>query len=104
MNKIIVQSQQSILDICFIAYGNIDSLVLLLLENALSITDELLPGTELKIPEVDTADSDIVNFYTRKSIKPATAFTELPVVNPWILADTTWNDLGIWIDTETWND
>lgn len=99
-----VTQNQSILDICLMAYGNVDSLVPLLLENGLSITDELVPGTELKIPVVDTADSDIVNFYNRKRIKPATGFTELQNINPWILADTTWNDLGIWIDTETWND
>lgn len=99
-----VTQNQSILDICLMAYGNLDSVMALLVANDLSITDELVPGMELKIPEVDTADTDIVNFYNRKSIKPATAFTELPLVNPWILADTTWNDLGIWIDTETWND
>jgi hypothetical protein len=67
-----VTQNQSILDICLMAYGNLDSLVPLLLENGLSITDELVPGAEIKTPAVDTADSDIVNFYTRKSIKPAT--------------------------------
>ena len=25
-------------------------------------------------------------------------------VNHWILAVNNWNDSGIWIDTETWND
>ena len=25
-------------------------------------------------------------------------------VTPWILAANIWNDAGIWIDTETWND
>ena len=26
------------------------------------------------------------------------------ITTVWILADGTWNDLGIWDDTETWND
>lgn len=98
-----VGSQQSILDISLMAYGNIDNVLALLLANDISLTDELVPGTEVNVPDIDTEDADIVNYYVRKSIKPATAYSEL-VVNPWILADTTWNDLGTWIDTETWND
>lgn len=31
-------------------------------------------------------------------------FDAIPAVDVWILADGTWNDNGIWIDTETWND
>jgi hypothetical protein len=36
------------------------------------------------------------------TFQPLQDFADEPVI--WILADGTWNDDGIWVDTETWND
>ena len=46
-------------------------------------------------------DSIIKTIFKDKIIKD---FDSVAPVEVWIMADGTWNDLGVWIDTETWND
>ncbi len=33
-----------------------------------------------------------------------TELAAIPVVSNWILATNFWDDAGVWIDGETWND
>lgn len=82
----IVGHKQTILDMSLMAYGNVDNVLALLLANGISLTDDVEPGTALIVPAIETEDADIVNYYTRKTIKPATGLEpKKPVVTKQIL-------------------
>lgn len=64
---------QSLLDAALQKCGSIESLILFAQKNNISITDELLSGTDLLDPDVN--DQDIVDYYSKKNLHPATAIT-----------------------------
>ena len=78
--KKVVNNRQSILD-CLIQYfGSIDSLFTLTGLNNLSITDDLLPGTEIEIGTPKT--NSVIQTYLTKNIIPATIIIEGQTVLP----------------------
>jgi hypothetical protein len=69
-----VLHNQSLLDFTLHHCGKLDSLFALAINNGVSITEEITPGTVLEVPDtIDKAD-DIVNFFRFKNIEPACGF------------------------------
>lgn len=75
MKAINVINYQSIFDIALLAYGNLEGVVSLCLENNLSLTDELVPGQTIKVPEYAESKTEIVKYFEDRNINPATAIT-----------------------------
>lgn len=76
MKEINVINNQSIFDIALVAYGNLEGVVSLCLENNLSLTDQLVPGQKIKVPEYAEAKSEIVQYFEDRKINISTAITE----------------------------
>ncbi len=74
--KVKVLHNQSLFDVVLQCTGSIESVLEVAKENNISITDDLVPGTELVIPDSVKIDEDILNYYKAKRIQPATALTE----------------------------
>ncbi len=77
MKKVTVLSNQSLFDIAIQYYGTIDGIFTICMANNITITDKLLPGQVLNIPEFKGNDSDIVDYYKEHDIKPATTVLEV---------------------------
>lgn len=77
MTKKILHNQ-SLIDFVLNHCGCLDSLLLIATTNNLSITDELLPGQNLIIPNEAIIDKNIRDYYYTKNIIPACGF---PVKN-----------------------
>lgn len=94
--------KQSLFDITSQNFGTLDNLSNVVRDNLISLSDNLTTGTSLIIDNTDLGEADIKQEISdaEKTFNNnyATAF------QGWILADGFWNDLGTWIDTETWND
>lgn len=76
--KINVLPLQSLLDIAIQHTGAVENTFALAVANGLSLTDDLPAGTEIKLPDSVNKDSDVLNYYSAKSIQPATAVIMLP--------------------------
>ena len=72
-------NRQSVIDIALHQYGTAEACFDLALENGISITDELAPGTDLKISNIAYTDIAIVNYYKSNGIVPATDYQEIVV-------------------------
>lgn len=80
-----ILQNQSLLDISIQEYGNLEGLYDLALTNNISVTDALMPGNVLDIPNIETKTPDIKRYYKNKDLHPATAIT----ANKKITADIT---------------
>ena len=83
----IVKPGQSLVDMAIETYGSINALIDLAFANGASLTDDLTAGQELKGIDFETTEREIVDFYLRKEIHPATALrtvdeTELEYNDP----------------------
>jgi len=79
-----VKNGQSLLDIAMQETGAAEDALQLALMNGICLTDELLTGTDLEIPETENEDRDNVEFYRERGILPATATTkEQEALNPY---------------------
>ena len=101
MNKeIIIQDKQSIFDVAVQNYGNADAVFeLIKLNSDCGIDKQLKPGD---IIIVDKKDDAKTNYLNSKNIA-TDANSEVSAIN-WILKDGCWNDDGVWVDFEPWND
>lgn len=75
--KVTVLSNQTLADIAIQVYGSADGVVMLAQENGLNVTDELIVGSKLEYNPDNVIDKQIVNYYARKKIYPATGSTDL---------------------------
>lgn len=75
MITVTVLHAQSFLDVVLQATGSIDSIVEIAEYNNISITDDLVAGKKLNIPDSVELDEDIVNYYKAKKVQPATAMS-----------------------------
>ena len=48
--------------------------------NGLAISEPLVPGSQIVIPETIEITSDIANYYSSKAIQPATAYSETELI------------------------
>lgn len=69
-----VQEHQTIIDMAIQCTGSADAAYDLAVLNGLSLSDDLVPGVDLILPEV--VNQDIVSYYTTKAISPATAWLD----------------------------
>lgn len=69
---ITVRENQSMLDLALIAGGTIECLFELAEENDISPTGRVLPGREVSTDSVKTINRDVLDFYTKNNISPAT--------------------------------
>ena len=69
--KTTARSSQNLLDICLQEKGGIASVFQLSDLNNISITDALTSGSNLDV-SIDVADLDILNYYKKELIMPAT--------------------------------
>ena len=67
---------QSINDFLLTHLGTSVGAVAFAIENSLSITDELVPGSFYRIPDGIQMDAEILKFYTENGYRPATAIDE----------------------------
>ena len=72
----IVLHNQSLLDIAIQHTGSVANVFLIAQANGLAVSDELVAGSELTIPDVEN-NNDILNYYSSRAIQPATALTEI---------------------------
>jgi predicted RND superfamily exporter protein len=93
-----VRENQSIYDLAVQLGGNLKGLEKII--NNFSNLDEDLKG---EIITVIKKDEIVSNYIQNKGFIFATKDIEV-VISNWILANNIWDDSGIWIDTETWND
>lgn len=74
----IILHNQSLLDIAIQHTGAVENTFAIAVANGLSLTDDLPAGAEIKIPDSANKDNDVLNYYTTKSLQPATAVIILP--------------------------
>lgn len=65
---------QNLLDISIQHTGTVSNCFVIAVVNGLCISDDLIPGQKLIIPESVVTDNEILNYYTAKNIQPATAY------------------------------
>lgn len=70
-----IRHHQNLLDIAIQTTGGLDALFELAMDNDISISEQLIPGTELKIKQPAT-NAVVLNYYERNKILPATAGSE----------------------------
>lgn len=68
----IVQDNQSVLDLALMAGGTIECMFELAEENNLSVSQKVVPGREITSEAVVTKEQDILDYYTNNNIAPAT--------------------------------
>lgn len=88
-----IHPKQSLLDIAIQAHGSLLAVILIASNNNVSITDMLTPGEVLIIPDAPTELIDIVAFYKKNGLIPATSCAdtinvELEGIGNMIIEDT----------------
>lgn len=71
-NKVKIYNNQNLLDIAIQTTGGLDALFEIAMNNGISVSQQLVPGTELKIKQPAT-NAVVLNYYERNKILPATA-------------------------------
>lgn len=73
---ITVLHNQTFQDVAIQYTGSVFNAFSIASANGLSISELLVPGSQIVIPETIEITSDIANYYNSKSIQPATAYSE----------------------------
>lgn len=79
--KITVLNNQTILDISIRYFGTADAAFEIATLNKLSLTDDLVPGQTLELPEVDYGEQETVMFFLVHKKQPATGYNEFSEVD-----------------------
>ncbi|MBF2707530.1 hypothetical protein [Flavobacterium soyangense] len=72
--QLVVNHNQSLLDLVIQENGNVATAFELALLNGISLTDPLIPGQELNFVKSILADDEIVSYFKNKKVKIATGF------------------------------
>lgn len=75
METVDIKPHQCLLDIAMQTKGGIDTLFEFANANELSITDNLIPGKYLLVPDVEVTDKRVFQYLRDNGIFPANAFT-----------------------------
>ena len=73
--KYMVLAGQSLTDIALRVYGSAEGAVVLAEENGLEVTELLEPGTILEYSPGNVINKGMVQYYSTKDVRPATALT-----------------------------
>lgn len=76
MQEVTIKHNQSLLDLSIQSYGTIAAIIEMAALNDVSISDELIEGSALKLSEFENERVDIIDFYNKNQIKPVTALTD----------------------------
>lgn len=79
--KQLVLNNQTILDVSLQHTGTVENCLAIAVANGFSVSDPLIPGTELIIPENIKINTDVLNYYSAKKIQPATGGID-PLIIP----------------------
>lgn len=71
-----VRHNQTLIDIAVQEYGTPTAVVDLAVANGIGITDTLTPASSVTLPTGVAKDNDILAYYHKNSIHPATRHTE----------------------------
>jgi hypothetical protein len=71
-----VLHNQSILDISIQYTGIVENCFAIAIYNDLSVSDFLVPGSSLEIPEDLELNNDVINYFLIEQLQPATGMTE----------------------------
>lgn len=98
MRKITVLPGQSVFDVALLFCGDATLAWQIARTNEIPLTTTFESNTTLTIPD-DT--NNVAKVFEREKVVFATGVMD---DLPWLLAGGTWNDDGVWIDNEFWND
>lgn len=89
-----VLNNQSFLDIAVQHTGSVINAFPIAVANNMSVSEELIPGTVLQVPESVEYDTEIKDYYQSKGLKPASkiedekiAIIPLSGINYWIIEE-----------------
>lgn len=85
--KLKVLPNQTLVDIAMQVYGSAEGVIRLATENGLSVTDDLKAGQPLTYSTDSEKEKKVTEYYSSRSIHPATAF-----LHPEIVFDTTFDN------------
>lgn len=77
MSTIIILHNQSILDISIQYTGSFNNAFQIAVANGKAVSDMLVSGATLDIPDDLEINNDVLNYYKAKSVKPSTSVTDL---------------------------
>ena len=77
---ITVLHNQSLLDVSIQHTGSVFNAFKIAVANGLSVSDSLIAGSELMIPNEVQNDDDVLNYYRSKNLQPATAIADKKVI------------------------
>ena len=77
MKTVIVRNNQSLFDIAIQEYGTVESVFDLAMANGLGITGILTAGQVLKAPESEYINAEVVAYYKKNDLHPATGETNI---------------------------
>jgi hypothetical protein len=99
-----MKSAQTLFDVALQVYGDIAKVFQLIEDNP--DLDNVHSGNANLVVEYEEQNLSITNFYKNNTINLVSGFPTIgtPNITNWILFDGTWNDSGIWVDSENWND
>ena len=74
--EIIVLNNQTLIDIAIRYFGTVEAVLAIAVLNSISVTEELIPGQTLELPNVDYGFQEVVAFFRVNKMQPATALTQ----------------------------
>jgi LysM repeat protein len=77
MKTVIVRNNQSLWDIAIQEYGTVEAVFDLAMANGLGITDILTAGQVLNVPESEYVNAEVVAYYRKNDLHPATGETNI---------------------------
>jgi hypothetical protein len=86
-----VKNRQTLFDIAITQYGSIEGVLLLSIDNDISITDELVPGHQLLVNNSLSLNRSVTTYYKANETSPATELTESEEID-FKIFDDTFND------------
>lgn len=78
---ITVLHNQSFLDIAIQHTGSVLNAFAIAAGNGMAVSEVLIPGSALIIPDTVSIDADIKNYFASKGIRPATSITDESILD-----------------------
>lgn len=78
--EITVLHNQSVLDIAIQHTGSVLNAFNIAAANNMAVSDILIPGSAVVIPEILSNDPDILGLFKNNNLKPATSITDTSVI------------------------
>jgi len=76
MSQITVLNNQSLIDVAIRHCGTVEAVLDIAILNNVGITQELVPGQILELPNKDYGYQEVVNYFEINKKEPATSLTE----------------------------